>query len=245
MINWTCPKGAGLPFFVSVWFQLLFHSPHRGTFHLSLTVLVHYRSQRVFSLASIVEAYSHKISRVVWYLRNTVAKTNSFLLRGYHRLWPAFPDRSDKNWFFYFDPDCKIADIFLPPKRAKERRQYPRNPLLSLGLHPSLNKEVEATEFRLFPVRSPLLRECSPNKFGASFLFLWILRCFNSPGAFHYSMDSNNDSIIFNYTGLPHSEILGSTVGCHLPEAYRRLPRPSSALCAKASTIRPWLDKKL
>ena len=30
----------------------LFHSPHRGTFHLSLTVLVHYRSLRVFSLGS-------------------------------------------------------------------------------------------------------------------------------------------------------------------------------------------------
>jgi len=28
----------------------LFHSPHRGSFHLSLAVLVHYRSPRVFSL---------------------------------------------------------------------------------------------------------------------------------------------------------------------------------------------------
>ena len=31
-------------------FQILFHSPHRGSFHLSLTVLVRYRSSRVFSL---------------------------------------------------------------------------------------------------------------------------------------------------------------------------------------------------
>ena len=29
---------------VGTWFQVLFHSPHRGSFHLSLTVLVHYRS---------------------------------------------------------------------------------------------------------------------------------------------------------------------------------------------------------
>ena len=29
---------------VGVWFQELFHSPKRGAFHLSLTVLVHYRS---------------------------------------------------------------------------------------------------------------------------------------------------------------------------------------------------------
>ena len=35
---------------VSLRFQVLFHSPNRGTFHLSLTVLVHYRSPNVFSL---------------------------------------------------------------------------------------------------------------------------------------------------------------------------------------------------
>ena len=29
---------------VGAWFQDLFHSPRRGAFHLSLTVLVHYRS---------------------------------------------------------------------------------------------------------------------------------------------------------------------------------------------------------
>ena len=37
--------------------------------------------------------------------------------------------------------------------------------------------------------------------------------------------------------GLPHSEISGSQVVCHLPEAYRRLQRPSSPLAAKASTV--------
>jgi len=30
----------------------LFHSPHRGSFHLSLTVLVHYRSEEICSLTS-------------------------------------------------------------------------------------------------------------------------------------------------------------------------------------------------
>ena len=33
----------GLRLLVSTRFQVLFHSPARGTFHLSLTVLVHYR----------------------------------------------------------------------------------------------------------------------------------------------------------------------------------------------------------
>nr|ADI18656.1 hypothetical protein [uncultured Acidobacteria bacterium HF4000_26D02] len=33
-----------LPLLVGIRFQVLFHSPRRGSFHLSLTVLVHYRS---------------------------------------------------------------------------------------------------------------------------------------------------------------------------------------------------------
>ena len=44
---------------------------------------------------------------------------------------------------------------------------------------------------------------------------------------------------------FPHSEILGSKVGQHLPQAYRSRPRPSSALGAKASTVCPYsLDRK-
>ena len=37
--------------------------------------------------------------------------------------------------------------------------------------------------------------------------------------------------------GFPHSEILGSKLDCQLPEAYRRLLRPSSPVIAKASTM--------
>jgi len=41
--------------------------------------------------------------------------------------------------------------------------------------------------------------------------------------------------------GLPHSEISGSKVACHLTEAYRRLLRPSSSFIVKASTIHPFV----
>ena len=37
--------------------------------------------------------------------------------------------------------------------------------------------------------------------------------------------------------GFPHSDIFGSQPGCRLPEAFRRLQRPSSPLAAKASTV--------
>ena len=38
------PCGIVLRLLVDARFQVLFHSPYRGAFHLSLTVLVHYRS---------------------------------------------------------------------------------------------------------------------------------------------------------------------------------------------------------
>ena len=40
------PENSGLRPLVGVWFQDLFHSVVHGSFHLSLTVLVHYRSLR-------------------------------------------------------------------------------------------------------------------------------------------------------------------------------------------------------
>ena len=38
-------RGIGLLPLVSIWFQVLFHSPYRGSFQLSFTLLVRYRSR--------------------------------------------------------------------------------------------------------------------------------------------------------------------------------------------------------
>ena len=40
--------------------------------------------------------------------------------------------------------------------------------------------------------------------------------------------------------GLPHSDIPGSKLVYQLPEAFRRYPRPSSPVSAKASTVCPY-----
>ena len=52
----------GLRPLVSVWFQVLFHSSVRGSFHLSFTVLVHYRSLCSIQPYRMVPADSHKAS---------------------------------------------------------------------------------------------------------------------------------------------------------------------------------------
>ena len=43
----------------------------------------------------------------------------------------------------------------------------------------------------------------------------------------------------FYRRGFPHSEISGYNACLRLPGAYRSLPRPSSPVSAKASTVRP------
>ena len=48
---------------VGIRFQVLFHSPCRGAFHLSLTVLVHYRSISSTQPQIVVDLSSDRISR--------------------------------------------------------------------------------------------------------------------------------------------------------------------------------------
>ena len=71
------------------------------------------------------------------------------------------------------------------------------------------------------------------------FLFLRVLRCFTSPRSHQPPYTFRRRRHPMTSARLPHSEIPGSKSGCRLPEAYRRLPRPSSAPDAKAFTMRP------
>jgi hypothetical protein len=63
---------------------------------------------------------------------------------------------------------------------------------MCLVLQPSAGLPAE---FGLFPVRSPLL--------GESFLFLWVLRCFSSPGSHHLPYRFRQRRVRFTYAGFP------------------------------------------
>ena len=77
------------------------------------------------------------------------------------------------------------------------------------------------------------------------FPFLWVLRCFSSPACLTLPYGFRQEYARITTRRFPHSDIPGSTVGQHLPRAYRSRPRPSSALGAKASTVCPCsLDRK-
>src|SRR5438445_13784705 len=61
-------KFRGLRHIVCIWLQVLFHSPHRGSFHLSLAVLVHYRLPRSILPYLVVRTDSCRVSRAPHYL---------------------------------------------------------------------------------------------------------------------------------------------------------------------------------
>lgn len=95
-------------------------------------------------------------------------------------------------------------------------------------------------KFRLFPFRSPLLREYDPQS-GSLFSLPRATKMFQFARLSSHALYIQAWMMMtYVTTGFPHSDIPGSQVGCHLPEAYRRLRRPSSFVAVEASTIRPW-----
>ena len=81
----------------------------------------------------------------------------------------------------------------------------------------------------------PFARRYSGNR--CFFLFLRVLRCFSSPGSLPYVMDWRMDdwSLSSRVSPFRYLRIIGYLL---LPEAFRSLSRLSSALSAKASTLR-------
>jgi hypothetical protein len=71
------------------------------------------------------------------------------------------------------------------------------------------------------------------------FLFLWVLRCFSSPGCPHTPIYSVMMTGYYSSRVTPFGHL--RIFAClRLPEAFRSLPRPSSTLGAKASTVRSY-----
>ena len=106
-----------------------------------------------------------------------------FRLRGYHPLWPHFPER-------------------LANTANKEHKAGPISLATTLGI------SVDFFSCGYLDVSVRQVRSTHPMNSGAGTLA----------------------------GGFPHSDIPGSKSACRLPGAFRRLPRPSSPVIAKAST---------
>src|SRR6266853_4442900 len=99
---------------------------------------------------------------------------------------------------------------------------WPDFPDCSTSTHP-------ITTTGLVPVRSPLLGESRLISIPP------VTEMFQFTGFAPFTYVFSKRYLLRG--GFPHSEIFGSMHICRLPEAYRRLPRPSSPSVAKASTM--------
>ncbi len=72
----------------------------------------------------------------------------------------------------------------------------------------------QANWFRLFRVRSPLLTE------SLRVLFLWLLRCFSSPGSLLAPYVFRDGSLDITPAGFPHSDICGLSLLCSSPQLF-------------------------
>ena len=119
------------------------------------------------------------------------------------------------------------------------------------GLSPSLAGLSRTVLLGLHVTYAVLTRSCTHDRLGSFhfarryfgnrvfFLFLRLLRCFSSPGSLPYVMDSRMDDRSFSCRVSPfrHLRLSGYLL---LTAAYRSLSRLSSALSAKASTLRSY-----
>ena len=117
------------------------------------------------------------------------------------------------------------------------------------GLSPSLaglSRTVLLDLKVTFAVRTPLCTHRGLGSFAFArrysqnrcfFLFLRLLRCFSSPGSPPYVMDWRMDTYRL-CTWVSPFRYLRILAYLQLPEAFRSLSRLSSALSAKASTLR-------
>jgi hypothetical protein len=184
---------------VGIRFQVLFHSPSWGTFHLSLAVLVHYRSPKVFSLGAWTPQIRTGLACPVLLRYSTRGRKLS-----HTGLSPSVVGRS-RTVLLVSHLLTLIRRALLPRPVNETVWAAPRSLATTSGMI-SLPRTTEMFQF----VRCP-----PPG--------LWI-----QPGGLPSSSG-----------GVPPFGNRRISACRRLPDAYRSLPRPSSAFGAKASTIRP------
>ena len=99
--------------------------PSRGAFHLSLTVLVHYRSDRYTQAYPTVWADSHGIPRGPRYSGHGYHQTMRVRLRGHHPLRPGIQPGSPHTRFYHW----------RPARRHRHGRSHDTNAATPDGYH--------------------------------------------------------------------------------------------------------------
>ncbi len=207
------PSYRTLRLLVGAWFQVLFHSPHWGTFHLSLTVLSALSVAREYLALGGGPPGFPQGSTCPEVLGNRAQGDRSFSPTG---LSPSMaPD-------FH---GIRLRNGFVTPRGVRGLlRLCPTTPL------PQRPRASTRQRFRLFPFRSPLLRESMSLSFPPG------TEMFQFPGCRLPTSVGMTGVYPCRVSPFGHPGIKGCL---RLPRAYRSWPRPSSPPGAEASTRRP------
>ena len=193
--------------------------PSRGAFHLSLTVLVRYRSHGSIQAWRVVPPGSDRVSRARPYSGTDSGLHPRVRLRGPNPVPPAFP--------------CRSAPLDGCPPGAPGPVGRPFNPVGGKGWR------RPAPRFGLGPLSLAATRGIfDVDFFSSGYLDVSVPRVVPLP-AMCSQGGCQDSSWRVRPFGDPRVE------GCvPLTADYRSLPRPSSAPCAKASAVRPEISPR-
>jgi hypothetical protein len=124
--------------------------------------------------------------------------------------------------------DLQLGWCFVTPRLDRDRVQHrPTTP------HKQCSRAITPARFGLFRVRSPLLTESLLLSLPGGTEMVHFPPFASSELCIHSAM-AGHDPCRVSPFGNPRIKAC-----LRLPEAFRSLPRPSSPLCAKASTVYP------
>ena len=165
----------------------------------------------------MVLADSHGVPRVPWYLGAGSKEPNRFRLRGCYPLWPNFPEPSTNDSVSYSSTPMR------------------RSPIRSRDTDRATLARLTHDRFRLFPFRSPLLRESRLLSLPGGTEMVHFPPLAPSP----LWIQGAVTGLFILPPGFPIRASPGRSMQ-QLTGAYRSLRRPSSPSSAKASTMRPY-----
>jgi hypothetical protein len=205
----------GLRPLVGTRFQGLFHSPNRGSFHLSLALLFAIGHQVVLSLArwaALIHARFHGSGAT----REIRWSPSPFAYRAVTCYGPPFQT-------------VRLGSGLVTPSHSCRRARSSHNPNIATPAG------LTRCWFGLVPFRSPLLGESMSLSFPAG----TEMGQFPALPTAHYGFmrrPRGATSRRFRIWDTP-----GSSPACGFPGLFVAKPRPSSALGAKASSRAPFL----
>jgi hypothetical protein len=180
-------RGIALPLLVGGWFQVLFHSPSRGSFHgfrsRYLSTIGHRGVLSLGQWAARIHATFHG-NGITW--ETSRGRSLAFRLQAFHLLWSAIPSASARRG---------LCNSSASSQGCTEAPATPDGKRL---------RAITPVRFGLVPFRSPLLRK------SLRFPFLQVLRCFSSLGMASATYGLSRGFRGMTPGGFSHSETHGS-----------------------------------